>query len=305
MMGTPPRVSVVLPTYNREALLRHTLDSLTGQDLPPGAFEVLVCDDGSTDGTGQLVAGYRDRLDIRYFHHQDEGFAVARTRNVGIRHARGDVCVFVDSGIILHSGCLRAHLNDHDTAPVPVAVVGYLYGFDPTVADKEPLRRVIDTADPDGSVAALAERGWGDVREEFYRRYGDEFHQEPAPWLVYWTANASARTADLRDIGMFDEAFRQWGGEDADLGYRLHLAGVRIVLDRDAKALDNPHESDFGANMASLETNYRYMVEKYRTPVMDLVATSSPADFFDLNRTIRELGLPRCADVLARRDGSR
>src|SRR5690242_9309524 len=99
MTGTPsrrPLCSVVVPTYDRMALLRRTLESLARQDLGVDAFEVLVVDDGSTDDTPAVAREYADRLRLRYFQRPDEGFRVAAARNVGITHATGDVCVFVD-----------------------------------------------------------------------------------------------------------------------------------------------------------------------------------------------------------------
>ena len=54
------RITVVTPTHNKLHLLRRTLASLAGQDVGPGAFEVVVVDDGSTDGTAGLVAAHPD-----------------------------------------------------------------------------------------------------------------------------------------------------------------------------------------------------------------------------------------------------
>ena len=83
-----------------------------------------MVDDGSSDGDGRSSSqGYRDRLDLRYFFQPDEGWRVAQARNVGIAHATGEVCVFVDSGVVLHSDCLRAHLRNHQQAGGPVAVL--------------------------------------------------------------------------------------------------------------------------------------------------------------------------------------
>ncbi|MBV9821651.1 MAG: glycosyltransferase family 2 protein, partial [Actinobacteria bacterium] len=109
----PPACSVIVPTYNRAELLRRTLDSLLRQDLPPAQFEVLVVDDGSADHTAEVVESFRDRLDVRYFFQPDEGWRVAQARNVGLAAATREVCVMVDSGVLLHSGCLAAHLDSH------------------------------------------------------------------------------------------------------------------------------------------------------------------------------------------------
>lgn len=89
-----PRVSVVIPTYNRAADIGRCLDSLIRQTYRD--FEVVICDDGSTDRTREVAASYADRLDITY--HWDENFGgPARPRNTGLRLARGAYVAFLDS----------------------------------------------------------------------------------------------------------------------------------------------------------------------------------------------------------------
>lgn len=300
-MTSAPRVSVVVPTYNRMRLLDHTLRSLTRQSLPRERFEVLVVDDGSSDETPAVVESYRSRLPVRYFRQEDLGFRVAAARNVGITYASGDICVFVDSGVLLHSGCLAAHLAAHDSSDEPLALSGYVYCFDLDDADAARMRQVIDVHDPDATIARLAGKGtWLDIREGFYARYGDDFHHLPAPWLMFWCCNASARTEQMRAVGMFDEAFRSWGGEDLDLAYRLHRDGARVMVDRRATAIHYPHEKDHDANMRGALANYRYMADKYRTPIVQVLTELPDIDFGMINEIIRERGLPRCADYLAR-----
>jgi glycosyltransferase involved in cell wall biosynthesis len=305
-MTGAPELSVIVPTYNRAALLTQTLQSLTRQTLAPHRFEVLVCDDGSTDDTAEVVDSFVDQLAVRFFTSPHEGFRAGRMRNTGVDHARAEISVFVDSGVVLHSGCLGGHLAAHRESDEPVAVCGYVFGFAPDPKDADEFLSTVDVSDPDKAMVRLRETGrWPDVREFFYEKYGDDFADLPAPWLVYWTVNASARTSQVRAVGMFDEAFRGWGGEDLDLGYRLYLDGARVVLSRAAAALDIPHPKDFDSNMESAGENYRYMVKKYGTPVVELLSTSDPDVFFDLNDIIRERGLPACRDLLAgRRESS-
>ncbi|GAA5061828.1 glycosyltransferase involved in cell wall biosynthesis [Thermocatellispora tengchongensis] len=291
--------SVVIPTYNRAELLAHTLRSLTRQTLPAGRFEVLVSDDGSGDDTADVVRSFADRLDLRYFYQEDEGYRLAKARNVGIRHARGEVCVMVDSGVLLSSGCLEAHLAAHAAWPGPVAAIGYVYCFNEDNEDAAQMRRVIDVHDPDATIALLRDRGqWLDIREEFYARYTDEFHDLPAPWLVYWCCNVSAPTGLLREIGGFDEWFVRWGGEDVELAYRLHRAGARFVLSRDAASIHYPHPKVFKDNIANAVINYKYIAEKYGTPITRLLVDNH---FFVINDIIRERGLPSCEEYLAGR----
>ncbi len=87
-----PRVSVILPTYNRARLLRRSLASVLGQTYRD--FEVRVVDDGSTDDTEAVVAGLADpRLAYARIDHR----GVAGATNYGVRQARGEWVAFIDS----------------------------------------------------------------------------------------------------------------------------------------------------------------------------------------------------------------
>ena len=299
-MATLPRCSVVIPTYNRAELLRRTLDSLSAQDLPRAAFEVLVVDDGSSDSTAEVVEGYHDRLDLRYFFQPDEGWRVAQARNVGIAHATGEVCVFVDSGVVLHSGCLRAHAESHQQADGPVAVCGYVYGWGREGSDAQEMIATLDFDDPDASIELMRKSGdWVDVREPFYARQADDLNRLPAPWIVYWTCNVSAPTDRLRSVGGFDEQIRSWGGEDIDLGYRLHREGVRFLVNRSASSIHYPHGSNLAASMLQARGVHRYLAQKYGTPVTKLLPLLGGAlNFHTFNEVITARGLPSCAEYL-------
>lgn len=87
-------ISVIIPTYNRASDLDRCLKSLQGQTYKH--FEVLVCDDGSTDNTKEIVDRYNSILAIQYI--KDENFGgPARPRNNGIKKAKGNVIAFLDS----------------------------------------------------------------------------------------------------------------------------------------------------------------------------------------------------------------
>lgn len=87
----PPLFSVVIPTFNRQALVGATLDSVLAQQLDD--YELLVVDDGSSDATLDIVREYGDR--VRLFQQDHKGCAAAR--NLGAREARGEYLAFLDS----------------------------------------------------------------------------------------------------------------------------------------------------------------------------------------------------------------
>lgn len=88
-----PRVSVITPTYNRAAFLGEAIDSVLAQTFD--GFEMIIVDDGSTDGTRQLVERYVDDPRIRYFYQENQGQSVARNR--GIVESKGEFICFLDS----------------------------------------------------------------------------------------------------------------------------------------------------------------------------------------------------------------
>jgi len=84
-------ISVVIPTYNRRDLLRRALLSVFAQTLPP--TEVVVIDDGSTDGTDAMIRN--EFPAVRYYRQENRG--VSSARNLGIRHAASDWLALLDS----------------------------------------------------------------------------------------------------------------------------------------------------------------------------------------------------------------
>jgi glycosyltransferase involved in cell wall biosynthesis len=86
-----PVISVIIPTHNRKPLLRRALQSVFAQTRP--AEEVIVVDDGSGDGTAQMIAG--EFPEVRYFFQSNQG--VSKARNLGIQQARGNWLALLDS----------------------------------------------------------------------------------------------------------------------------------------------------------------------------------------------------------------
>ena len=106
-------VSVIMPTYNRAAFIRDAIDSVLGQTYPH--FELIIIDDGSTDGTSKIVAPYLTDERIRYVRQENAGAASAR--NHGIALGRGDMVAFIDSDDIWDREKLRIQTAVMDALP--------------------------------------------------------------------------------------------------------------------------------------------------------------------------------------------
>lgn len=88
------RISAVIPVYNRSQELLRALESLRRQTFRN--FDVVVCDDGSTEDIHAVVRPYRDQLALQYVRIENSG-GPARPRNVAVAHARGEWIAFLDS----------------------------------------------------------------------------------------------------------------------------------------------------------------------------------------------------------------
>jgi glycosyltransferase involved in cell wall biosynthesis len=106
-----PTVSVIIPTYNRKASLRETLSCLAQQTYPSDRFEVIVIDDGSTDGTKE-IEGETFPFTLRYFWQTNQGDADAR--NVGAQQSGADILLFLDDDVLVDANYLTSLVCEHE-----------------------------------------------------------------------------------------------------------------------------------------------------------------------------------------------
>lgn len=116
---THPRVSVVIPTYNRAKTLARAIQSVLAQSFSD--LELIVVDDLSTDQTSEVVASFTDPR-VRYLPSK-ERLGVSRARNLGVSHARGDLIAFQDSDDEWRVEKLAKQVQCFDTSGPDVVLV--------------------------------------------------------------------------------------------------------------------------------------------------------------------------------------
>lgn len=121
--STLPRVSAVIPVFNGERFVAEALDSVLGQEYP--ALELIVVDDGSTDGTAAVLDRYGDR--IRRFRQSNAGSGAARNR--GLRLATGEYLAFLDSDDRWLPGRLQKQVDVLMSQPHVQLVWGFVREF--------------------------------------------------------------------------------------------------------------------------------------------------------------------------------
>lgn len=181
-------ITIQICAYNGLPLLRSCLDHLARVDYDPRRFEVVVVDDGSTDGTGDAVASFDAPFSLTLMRERHRG--IAATRNTGIRAARGDVLLFIDQDTMAAPRLLAEHWRVHTSHPRAI-VSGWV-------------RHIVSLDAPRPRVPGLR-----------------DLSTSP-----FWTSNVSVRRRDLVAAGLFDERFTDYGWEDVDTGDRLLALGL-------------------------------------------------------------------------------
>ncbi|HUT02314.1 MAG TPA: glycosyltransferase [bacterium] len=210
-------VSVIIPTHNRSQVLLRCLNALIEQRRDfPGSFEIVVVDDGSTDGTAQAVNAFRENcpVELRLVQLGSQA-GPAAARNRGLAAARFQIVIFIGDDIIVEPGFLRRHCAMHRRfRGGSVAVLGYT------------------TWHPELKITPFM--GWlEDAGEQF--DYGFVEREGPT-WQHFYTSNISLKRRFMLENGVFDEDFKQAAFEDTELGFRLFERGLRIVYCKDALA---------------------------------------------------------------------
>jgi GT2 family glycosyltransferase len=200
-----PEISVIIPTYNRSAVLVSCLAALEQQSLAKERFEVIVIDDGSTDGTEQFCRGLSMPFPLVYLRQSNTGAGAAR--KLGSEVAQGKYLVLLNDDTLAAPGLLREHLRaQHEYALKKCAVLGdFRYT---AAASKRALTSFFATR-PFLFPQVCMKRG-------FYRecRY-------------FITCNLSIPRQVVLEVGSFDPQFRV--AEDTELGARLEQKGYRIL----------------------------------------------------------------------------
>ena len=104
-MVKKPFVSVVIPTYNRKQLLARCLKSVFSQSYSYDRYEVVIADDGSTDGTGDFVKTLKPKCKLVYAWQENKGRGPVR--NFGVSHAKGEILAFTDDDCVVHKDWIK------------------------------------------------------------------------------------------------------------------------------------------------------------------------------------------------------
>ena len=208
-----PLVSVILPVYNGERMVAESIHSVLQQDYRPA--ELIVIDDGSTDGTAGIAAAFADR--VRYYYQPHSGAAAAR--NFGIRQAKGEYIAFIDADDLWPPGKLRFQMRCFEARPAIEIVQGLI-------------RRI--------KIPDLVQGRLTGADIDF-------------PFLYTNLGAMLVRRAVFDELGYLDEGLQF--NEDTDFWLRAREAGIRIVIQRKVSLIYRIHGHNLttGENLKTMK----------------------------------------------------
>ena len=223
-MPSLPFISLIVSTYNRPDALQAVVEALFAQS--DRQFEIIIADDGSTASTRRCVQALAARAPVRLQHvwQPDQGFRLAMARNQGTLAARGDYLVFLDGDCIPQRDFIAQHRK--------LAQSGYLVtGSRILLSEALTARVLLEGIDLPGASAAAkcAYRLRGHMNKvlQLLLRLPDIGRTSHRfSWRRIKGCNLGMWRRDLETVNGFDEGFRGWGHEDADLVVRMFNAGV-------------------------------------------------------------------------------
>lgn len=232
-------ISVVIPLYNKAQSIRKTLDSVLAQTYKD--FEIVVVDDGSTDGSANVAfatlrefSGRPTGYGLEFSVIRKENGGVSSARNAGILAAKGEYVAFLDGDDLWHSEYLETlHqlIEDYPDAA--------LYGIGCTTINGDKIPENVTLSTLRGEVNDL----WNN-------------------YPCYWTGSSSSSSrARLLEIGLFDT--RMTHGEDIDMWWRLLLSGKGVFDNRVLAYYRQDTENRAMNKLIPLEKHIPYFVDKY------------------------------------------
>lgn len=247
--GAAPDLSVVVPTYGRPDAILALLDRLADQTLPPGRFEVLVVDDGSSPPIELDASLYPFTLVLQ--RQSNAGPGAARNRALAV--ARAPLTLILNDDAVPAPNLLERHLSARASARPKTALLGSFRFTARALAS--PFVQLLSGSNLLFDFPALK-------------------HGARLGWPYFWTCNISLPTAVLRAVGGFDaENFREPIVEDVELGFRLEQLGWQVEY-RDDLVCEHDHVLEargYFKRMVRLGVNMARMADKHGRP--DLLYT--------------------------------
>jgi GT2 family glycosyltransferase len=221
------KASIILSSYNNLPALKLSIETLKIQAEKD--FEIIIADDGSTDGTVE----YLQEENIKHFTRPNEGYRLAYIWNRGAELASGDRYIFGNSDVIWGPGFVAEHLNYGDKL-----IAGLCLSIAIDDVPKVTAKKIHNDFNFISSLGVV------DRRQDFIDKLKHPYlvHGKRIPPRYMYGGNWSCPARVFKKIQGLDEGFKGWGGEDFDFARRAKNAGNEIIINVDCKGYHLDHE---------------------------------------------------------------
>lgn len=284
-----PKISLLLITFNKLSYLRGTLLALQSLNYPREDFEVVVINDGSSDGTAAFLDVFEPNYALRCVSQANAGRS--RARNSSMDAAQGELLVFLDDDFLMHPDSLRHLWQAYQAEPsrmlistlnhIAVAHVPEL--LDTLVRDGQPPWNVLDDLMPVGDEYALA-----DLRRRMLTTGIDRF---AVPWVAAQGMSVAMPAHLCRNLQGYDPRFTAYGMEDFDLAYRFFEQGGRFQWVDGSRLyhLDHGHQRAVLFKESTVTTRAFYEKFQDRPEIKQFIKFLCGAlSFRDLNNAVAQ-----------------
>jgi GT2 family glycosyltransferase len=211
----PAFLSIIIPTHNRSGSLQRCMAALLSQEVSCD-WNMIIVDDCSDDETPSIGRGLSAQFPNVQYIRNAENAGRCRTRNTGIDATSAEIIVMLDDDIVVADNCIEAHLLAHrSSGRGRIAVMGNVKYAPECIAGSN-FGRYLQSRNL-----------------EF--RNGQRIDPTDLPAKHFGAGNCSFRREDAMKVGLLDERFRYYGGEDIDFALRLKRSGVQLVYCEGAK----------------------------------------------------------------------
>jgi len=192
-------VSIVIPTYNRKPILEKCLLALENQKLNSNTsnYEIIVIDDGSTDGTSSWIKNNKDDLPHVVLFQQEHG-GPALGRNLGVIKSKYEIIIFIDSDLVVLDDFITCHVDKLMSSWKNNNKKCFTYGS------------VVNTSN-------------------FLNPQSEKYKIIDTSFAYFATGNVAISKELILSVGLFDTSFSLYGWEDLELGERLKRIGTKLI----------------------------------------------------------------------------
>lgn len=225
-----PLISVIIPSYNNAGFLSNVVWHLINQNVDKRLYEIVICDDGSTDQSSQILSQvfktYEKSVNIKYIYwskkHPVKGeqqfFRPGLARNLASRYSRGEYLQFLDSDILVPENFIATCLNE-------------MKSNDIIQFQRFHIHQELSKTSPNYTKINLKTDTYIEEKEYWSELFFcDRWSDLPNYWKYTCTYALGIHKSKFYEMGLFKKYYISYGFEDTDLGYESHKLNLKFNL---------------------------------------------------------------------------